>query len=1247
MRALLRIVPLAVALLVLCAPALARADTTIDFEQPGPETTITNQYADIGGPGQGVVFGPLPGGRDGLRPVIKNVGMGVANSGVQVADIATCSGCEQFHANTVGTFNVARSTVSVHVGYEGTKPKGRPCSFDPSQSYCAIVTLTAYDSDGNPIGTPSSATVTRGNGFHTLLSVSTQSAQIIGFRITSREDASDNNKPIAIDDLSYDVPATPPPPDFTVTPANTNAVMGQGETLNDAISIGRLSGSSGPVQLSLSGQLPTGVTASFAPNPADGTQSILTFTSAPDSGTTGFNPTALTVTATPADASAGASPHSATINLQVRSAFDVSVQNGQTDVNLSSCSVDVPIEVDRAPTFAGPVALSVAGLPRGVQASFSPSQATFPNGAFGQVVTLTLRAPPTGAALLQQTATVTGSAPPLGSHAVAITVHGTCPAQYDARVTSMQITQGVQTGFLPIRDPAAHPPNLFNYGQIPNAAKLRGGGPTVVRVYADEAFGPTTGVPGVPALLYGSSEDQNGHLHALPGSPIAPVSGTRNLAPGPETATTIEEDSETGAYSFQLPAQWTHGVIALNAILQPTTGVVNHTVARQQTSGAFGQALTPCTTDTCVSNDAFGLTNIPFVEAPPVTIRPVQLTVAGKPPLPDPQSVFAYTRLVTPLDVQVEPYAGTVEITDIADALTVCNAAAGMDQDKRSQCSDDANSAGAERMDDWTCDNDEPDNGWNIGVNTGVSRGLTKTDYCVFEAKAPDNAVIEVKRPLTSATHEFFHLLGRQHASYACGGGSNGQTAVDWPPDQVGYIQGVGLDTALGSGINGGPFAIIDGAPPRTADCNSDPGAGDCTGPMPAQWLDFMSYCASDSLTPLTKGDAWISLRNWNEVFADHSSQKPAVERRATGPPGLQVTASAMPDGSVSITSVAQLPAESLPASGSPYHLVGTDATGQVLADVAMITPSLHVDGVQPPLSLVGAIPRASVVKLAIVKDGVTLASRSKSAHAPTVALKGRPVVHGGTATVRWKSGDADGEKLMADVDYSANGGKSYRRVLVGPDKGSAKLPARYFARAARARVRVTVNDSFNATSARSAVFRSPGAPPVVAITSPARGMREPNDAPLVLSGQAFDDKGTMLTGKRLRWLAGRRVLGTGRSISATGLTPGRRTITLVARDHFGRTGRRSVKVAITGARPLFLVLKAPATIKRKARSVRLKVASTLPGRLVVRGQRFKVSRKPRSLKVRIAPGSGRLTLRLRLASGHEATTRNVLIRRR
>lgn len=107
-----------VAGLALSAPASAVA-ATIDFEQPAAGTVITNQYADFGGARQGVVFGPLPGGAgDGLRPVLQSA-PGQAHSGSQVANIATCNGCEFFTPNTTGTFALPRSHISVAVGYLG------------------------------------------------------------------------------------------------------------------------------------------------------------------------------------------------------------------------------------------------------------------------------------------------------------------------------------------------------------------------------------------------------------------------------------------------------------------------------------------------------------------------------------------------------------------------------------------------------------------------------------------------------------------------------------------------------------------------------------------------------------------------------------------------------------------------------------------------------------------------------------------------------------------------------------------------------------------------------------------------------------------------------------------------------------------------------------------------------------------------------------------------------------------------
>jgi FG-GAP-like repeat len=290
------------------------ADPTVDFDQHPPGTVLTTQYADLGGAGEGVVFGPLPGGAgEGLRPVIRTAPSGQAQSGSQVADIVTCLGCEFVTPRTTGTFAVPRSGITVYVGYLGSP--GICTSVDPSATGCAFIRLRAFDVNGNPL-TESSVRVTQGTGIKARLSVSTSAATIVGFEITARPNI-DASKAIAIDDLSFQKPAPALPPDFTLTAASTNITMEQGETVTDAVIIGRLNGSTGGIDMRADG-LPTGVTATFAPNPATGSQTVLTLSAgvdvqAPDART-------VRITGSPRTASAGSVPRTFTLNLVVKPA---------------------------------------------------------------------------------------------------------------------------------------------------------------------------------------------------------------------------------------------------------------------------------------------------------------------------------------------------------------------------------------------------------------------------------------------------------------------------------------------------------------------------------------------------------------------------------------------------------------------------------------------------------------------------------------------------------------------------------------------------------------------------------------------------------------------------------------------------------------------------------------------------------------------------------------------------------------
>jgi hypothetical protein len=250
------------------------------------------------------------------------------------------------------------------------------------------------------------------------------------------------------------------------------------------------------------------------------------------------------------------------------------------------------------------------------------------------------------------------------------------------------------------------------------------------------------------------------------------------------------------------------------------------------------------------------------------------------------------------------------------------------------------------------------------------------------------------------------------------------------------------------------------------------------------------------------------------------------------------------------------------------------------------------------------------------------------------------------TTLVRWRATDADGDELSAKLDYSADDGHNWRPIYAGPNSGSARVPSEYFSGSRRARVRVRVSDGFNEGLARSGRFTAVGRRPQVVITSPVAGQRVVNHTALYLAGKAVDDAHRPLRGRRLQWFLGRKRLGRGSSISVLGLPPGRRTIRLVARDRRGRKASARVRVRVIGAAPQFLDVRAPRKLSPRARRLRLRVAATIPARLRIGRQRYRVGRRLKKLTVRVKRGRSPLVLKLRLSSGRKGTVRKLLVPR-
>src|SRR5262249_28645055 len=148
-------------------------------------------------------------------------------------------------------------------------------------------------------------------------------------------------------------------------------------------------------------------------------------------------------------ADVGTEPRDFDIDLQVRTTFDLTLPD-TSDADVTSCVAKVPVKVGRDLGFTGPVALAVSGMTGGVTAHFEPDQITFPDGGGTQTSQLVVTGPADGKDVPAQTLTVTASAAGLPDRTVQVTVHGACPAQYDARVTSLEITQGAQSATLPV-----------------------------------------------------------------------------------------------------------------------------------------------------------------------------------------------------------------------------------------------------------------------------------------------------------------------------------------------------------------------------------------------------------------------------------------------------------------------------------------------------------------------------------------------------------------------------------------------------------------------------------------------------------------------------------------------------------------------------------------------------------------------------------------------------------------------------
>ncbi len=709
-------------------------------------------------------------------------------------------------------------------------------------------------------------------------------------------------------------------------------------------------------------------------------------------------------------------------------------------------------------------------------------------------------------------------------------------ATYNPRIVGLDVTQGIQRF-------ASHTTPAF-VGSRRTArytgVTLMEGRKTVVKVYADFPETMTTNVSGSTVRLTARETTPNGFVSR---AVLFPDVAPGPLGTGPDTVTLAQRrNNRDGVFTFTLPPVATGKPDGDGDGRYENTAPFVVSLLAELIPPADTPKVQTCKTGPCAVDDRLQVDDVTFVSVCCPDVLTVKATASDPRTgtrYTDPRSVVtALDRVVriTPVDIALQDYRATIDITDILrdDIAEFPNGYTRSDgsQSPIPCCFTDGVAARVEML-----------RAQRFPTATGVfalwSGQLAGGQGRAGAGWTSDNT----NRPLTNMGHEFQHSLGRQHYATACGGGSNADPA---DPDRIGLINGVGTDLST--------------APPYTVLTSPD-GVPATPGVVPAGSpgvYDLMSYCGPIGGTAESTS-RWVSVFGWQFLvnrFRYPSGTAAAATVAQAPAPGIAVYGSHGFDGSVEIEEVVPgtVPAALEP---SPFRLVIRDAAGAVLADAPMFEdhPGGHGDVTGTLLAGGAAVPAPNAARVEIVRDGVVVASRARSATAPTAAFTrprgGARIGRGKRVDIRWRAADADGDRLETTVEWSREGGRpgTWRPVFLGPNGGRVRLPSDYFAGTGHAQLRLRVSDGFNETVVLSQPFRAVSHPPTVEILDPRRGARFSRRARIVVHARAMDERGTVLSGRNVVWRERTRRLGRGDTAALPRLRRGRHTIRVTATD--------------------------------------------------------------------------------------------------
>lgn len=394
--------------------------------------------------------------------------------------------------------------------------------------------------------------------------------------------------------------------------------------------------------------------------------------------------------------------------------------------------------------------------------------------------------------------------------------------------------------------------------------------------------------------------------------------------------------------------------------------------------------------------------------------------------------------------------------------------------------------------------------------------------------------------------HEIGHNLGRKHAP--CGGPAGPDP--DYPYDHaIIGVYGVGL---------GDP---------------SNPAYMD-----PEETYDIMSYC----------GPVWLSDYTYEALrdrFPGGTSPALGASRTSAAQGEYLVTAGTIVSGMVTISRpfyrlISPPNADDTQGQGR-YALELLDASGAALFTRLFDPIGDSVDPVAGAGYFGQALPWREGTTRIVIREGQTILHVTHvSASRPQVTLLspngGEDWPAYSQQLITWTGHDEDGDPLRYRLQYSADGGTTWRTVAADLTGSTYTLDAGRLAGSDTALLRVIVSDGVNTAQDESdGAFRVDSKPPDVSIIYPVDGVAVPVGGLVILEASASDlEDGPISDGMRFRWFSSLEgELGVGRRLFYDDLLPGRHQLSVRVTDSEGNVAAAQVSLTVGGGLYLPLVL--------------------------------------------------------------------------